>query len=218
LLKKYIPSLTPLDLVTLLSKIAIIDYGLGNLRSVKIGFEKVGAKITITNDAKIIAENDAIVLAGVGAFATGMMNLEPLVQTIHDQITSGKTLLGICLGLQLLFEESYEGGFTLGLKILKGKVLNLPNSLKVPHIGWNSLKIINENPFIASINNGSYVYFAHSYYAEAKKDNIVSTTDYGIEFPSIVSEKNVFATQFHPEKSGKVGLQILKNFINLLKC
>jgi glutamine amidotransferase len=200
-------------------KVVIIDCGLGNIRSVQKGIEKVGSKAFISTDNDEIQGADALILPGVGAFRDAINNIRSLTQTIYDQVKSGKPLLGICLGLQLLFTESTEGGLYNGLDIFNGKVIRLQDDLKVPHMGWNSLKIMNaDNPIVKDIPDDSYVYFVHSYYGDPKnKEEIITFTNYGIDFPSIVSKGNVFATQFHPEKSGKVGLKILKNFINFVK-
>jgi glutamine amidotransferase len=200
-------------------KIAIIDYGLGNLRSIQRGLEEVGARIVVTHRRDDLIDADAIVLPGVGAFEEAYKNIEPLSETILEEISEGKAFLGICLGLQLLFTTSEEGGFHKGLDVFKGSVIKLPPILKVPHIGWNSLSIIQpENPLLTNISNGEYVYFIHSYYAKSENTKeIISKTWHGIDFPSSFSKKNIFSTQFHPEKSGKVGLQILKNFVDYLR-
>jgi glutamine amidotransferase len=201
-----------------MSKIAIVDYGIGNLRSIKRGLERAGAEVIITNEASRIAESDGIVLPGVGAFSEAMKNIEPLTPTIVKEVEAGKPLLGICLGMQILFNESMEEGPHRGLGIFNGRVLCLPKGLKVPHIGWNALRILKpQSPFVKGIQDGAYVYFAHSYFAEAKaKEDVVATTTYGLEFPAIVSRGRIFATQFHPEKSGETGLRILRNFVEIL--
>ena len=200
-------------------KVAIIDYGLGNLRSIQRGLETVGANVIITHLEGEIGGADAFVLPGVGAFEDAVNNLRPLSQVVLDQIKSGKPLLGVCLGLQLLFTESAEGGVQRGLDVFKGKVVRLP-SLKIPHIGWNTLKILKPDSLLfKGVPDNSFVYFVHSYYADVEdSDDAVTTTEYGINFPSTVSRGHVFATQFHPEKSGYVGLRILKNFINYVKA
>jgi len=196
-------------------KMAIIDYGLGNLRSIKRGLEAVRAEVFITHERERITDADAIVLPGVGAFEEAAKNLEPLSETILDQIWAGKPLLGVCLGLQLLFTTSTEGGLHKGLDVFKGQVIQLPPTVKVPHIGWNSLKFVKpDDPLLENIPDGTYVYFVHSYYGDAEDSgDVVSKTFHGIEFSSVVSKSHVFATQFHPERSGEIGLQILKNFV-----
>ena len=198
--------------------IAIVDYDMGNLRSVQKGFEKVGASAAITRDPEVIASSPALVLPGVGAFGVCMEKLEGygLIGPIKEFIASGKPFLGICLGLQLLFEESEEFGSKKGLGILKGKVLRFPaTGLKVPHMGWNSVEYEKESRLMEGIDNGSYFYFVHSYYVEPVNSVTLGTTGYGLTFSSAVEMDNVFATQFHPEKSQKAGLKILENFANL---
>jgi glutamine amidotransferase len=202
-----------------MQKIAIIDYGLGNLRSIRKGLEKAGAEAYITHQEEDIRKADALVLPGVGAFEEAIKNLKPLSQVVCEQIELGKPLLGVCLGLQLLFTVSTEGGLHRGLNIFKGKVVKLPSNVRVPHMGWNTLKIVkSENPIVEGLPNNSYAYFVHSYYGDAEdKNDIITETTYGIDFPSILSKGNVFATQFHPERSATTGLQILKNFVNYVK-
>lgn len=200
-------------------EIVIVDCGLGNIRSAQKGIEKSGSKAFISTDEKEIRDADALVLPGVGAFRDAINNIKPLAKTICEQVDFGKPLLGICLGLQLLFTESTEGGVYKGLNIFEGRVIRLPDGLKVPHMGWNSLKIVDaNNPIMKDVPDDSYVYFVHSYYAEPKdKREIVALTDYGVDFPSVVSKGHVFATQFHPEKSGRIGLRILRNFVDYVK-
>ncbi|MBI2082581.1 MAG: imidazole glycerol phosphate synthase subunit HisH [Deltaproteobacteria bacterium] len=197
--------------------IAIIDYGMGNLRSVKRGFDAVAAESVITSDAGVIAQADRVVLPGVGAFGDCMRNLKKykLINPILDAIQSKKPFLGICLGFQLLFEESEEFGRHKGLGILPGRVVHfkLSKKYKVPHMGWNRLLKKRRLPLLADIQEGSYVYFVHSYYVVPKDPQIiVTTTDYGKEFCSSVAKDTIFACQFHPEKSQKVGLDLLKAF------
>ncbi|MFQ5433095.1 MAG: imidazole glycerol phosphate synthase subunit HisH [Nitrospinota bacterium] len=198
--------------------IAIVDYDMGNLRSVQKGFEKVGASAAITRDPDVIASASRLVLPGVGAFGVCMEKLEGynLIGPIKEFIASGKPFLGICLGLQLLFEESVEFGSKQGLGILKGKVLRFPKSgLKVPHMGWNSVELQKGSRLMEGIDDGSYFYFVHSYYVEPAGGVTLGTTGYGLTFTSAVEKDNVFATQFHPEKSQKAGLKILENFAYL---
>jgi glutamine amidotransferase len=193
--------------------IAIIDYGTGNLKSIRNGFLKVGADATITRDPYKIEKADALVLPGVGAFGRAMKHLEDYKELIHDYINTGKPFLGVCLGLQLLFTKSQEDKYIEGLDVFKGDVLRLPEGVKIPHIGWNNLKIANECPILNNIGN-DYVYFVHSYYVKPENENIIAaTTDYGTDITAAVCKDNVFATQFHPEKSGEIGLNILRNFV-----
>lgn len=193
--------------------IIIIDYGAGNLRSIKNGFSKVGAEVIISKDVYEIEKADAIVLPGVGAFGKAMERLKGYEKAIYDHIQSGKPFLGICLGLQILFTKSQESKGIKGLDIFKGEVLRLPEGVKIPHMGWNNLKILRMCPIIKEIGN-DYVYFVHSYYVKPEEEDIIAATvDYGVNIPAVVCRDNVFATQFHPEKSGEVGLRILKNFV-----
>ncbi len=193
--------------------IIIIDYGAGNLRSIKNGFLKVGAEVIISKDVYEIEKADAIVLPGVGAFGKAMECLKGYEKAIYDHIQSGKPFLGICLGLQILFTKSQESKGIKGLDIFKGEVLRLPEGVKIPHMGWNNLKILRMCPILKEIGN-DYVYFVHSYYVKPEEEDIIAATvDYGVNIPAVVCRDNVFATQFHPEKSGEVGLRILKNFV-----
>ncbi len=198
--------------------IAIIDYGMGNLRSVQKAFEKVGAEAVITQDSGDINRADRVVLPGVGAMQPAMQKLKELhlIDPIKKAITDGKPFLGICLGLQLLFEKGFEGGEVDGLGIFPGTVERFA-SLKVPHMGWNQIKIKNSNsPLFAGISNMSHFYFCHSYFVKPLDAKMVATTtDYGIEFSSSVVKDNVFGVQFHPEKSQTLGLEFLKNFAQL---
>lgn len=198
--------------------IAIIDYGIGNLRSVQKAFEKVGAKAFITDKSDDILRAQKVVLPGVGAMRPAMERLNSLhlIPTIKNAINSGKPFLGICLGLQLLFEESMEGGKVEGLGVLKGNVIRF-EKLKVPHMGWNQIQITNSKCSIfKNIPDSAHVYFCHSYFVTPKDNSaIAATTDYGVDFVSAVGIKNIFGVQFHPEKSQLVGLAILKNFKEL---
>jgi len=198
--------------------IAIIDYGMGNLRSVQKALEKVGAQTVITNQAGDIEKAEKIVLPGVGAMQPAMKKLKQLglIPTIRIVIKEGKPFLGICLGLQLLFEKSSEGGNVQGLGVLPGCVERF-KKLKVPHMGWNQLAIKNKkSPLLKNIDNKANVYFCHSYYVKPTEKGVVaSTTDYGVDFVSTITKGNLFGVQFHPEKSQVVGLQILKNFVKL---
>lgn len=195
--------------------IVIIDYGMGNLRSVQKAFEKVGFEALVTNDISVINKTKGLVVPGVGAFGKALENLErmQLKEVIIDHIKSGKPYLGICLGLQLLFSKSYEEGEHQGFDLVKGEVVCLPQDVKVPHMGWNQIKKTEEAPLLEGIPDGSYFYFVHSYYVKPEKREVIeTTTDYGIEFASSISKDNIFATQFHPEKSAALGLKILENF------
>ncbi len=206
--------------------IAIIDYGMGNLRSVEKGFEKVGFKAQIVKTAEDIRRADAIVLPGVGAFGMAMEHIlaAGLDTAIIESVKSGKPFLGICLGLQLLFDESEEFGPVKGLGIIPGKVVKFfpdgaPEGVKIPHMGWNGLKKVNAPAVLQDIPDGEYVYFVHSYYV-APDDNevIATTTEYGgFTFTSSISVGNLYACQFHPEKSGTSGLTILKRFAESTK-
>jgi glutamine amidotransferase len=206
--------------------IAIIDYGMGNLRSVQKGFERMGHEAVVTSDAKTILSASKVVLPGVGAFPDCMRNLREygLIDAVHKSISSGKPFLGICLGLQLLFTESEEFGISKGLDIIKGRVVRFkgpafdaPNSaldtLKVPHMGWNTISIKRRPPALQDVPEGSHVYFVHSFHVVPEdKGVIATTTPYGFEFVSSIWKDNIFASQFHPEKSQMVGLSILKRF------
>ena len=195
--------------------IAIIDYGMGNLRSVQKGFEHVGYDAVVTSDPDEVRKADKVVLPGVGAFGDAMENLRNagMVEVITDAVKSGKPFLGICLGLHLMFDSSEEFGFHEGLKIFPGRVRMLPPGLKIPHMGWNQIEIRQEVPLLKDIPEGASFYFVHSFYAEPSDPKITTTvTDYGINFTSIAGKGHVFGIQFHPEKSSSLGLQILKNF------
>jgi glutamine amidotransferase len=207
--------------------ISIIDYGMGNLRSVQKGFERVGHKAVVTSHPDEILSADGVVLPGVGAFKDCMRNLEDggLIDSIYKVIEKSKPFLGICLGLQLLFTESEEFGIHKGLDIIKGRVVKFSGGtshLKIPHMGWNSIKKSGQEgkflPIFEGIPDNSYFYFVHSYYVVPEDDSIIaSNTDYGIEFVSSISKDNIFACQFHPEKSQERGLRILKNFGEICK-
>lgn len=202
-------------------KIAIIDYGMGNMHSVAKALELSGAKTSVTNKKNGIDLCDKIVLPGVGAFDDAVAELEKqgLVEVIKEQIKKGKPFLGICLGLQLLLEESQEAKHEKGLGILEGVVLKFSGKpgQKVPHMGWNDLKVISGNcPLLNGLSAGSQVYFCHSYYPDpADKSVIAAITDYGLEFPCVLWKENIFGVQFHPEKSQALGLKIIKNFVEL---
>jgi glutamine amidotransferase len=199
--------------------IAIIDYGMGNLRSVQKGFERMGHEAVVTSDAKTIQNASKVVLPGVGAFPDCMRNLEQygLIDAVRKSIGSGKPFLGICLGLQLLFTESEEFGISQGLDIIKGRVIRFKGpeftDLKIPHMGWNSITIKRRAPALRDVPDNSHVYFVHSFHVVPEdKGVIATTTPYGIDFVSSIWKDNIFAVQFHPEKSQALGLSILKRF------
>ncbi|HZL88062.1 MAG TPA: imidazole glycerol phosphate synthase subunit HisH [Pirellulaceae bacterium] len=203
-----------------MSAIAIVDYQMGNLRSVQKGFEKVGQAAIVTGDARELARAERIVLPGVGAFGDAIAELKrrDLVEPIREAIAAGKPFLGICLGLQLLFDVGYEGGEYEGLGVLRGKVVRfeLPHELKVPHMGWNRGQILKDAPVLAGVADGTFFYFVHSYYVVPKDRQVVAIeTEYGHPFCAAVRQGNLFATQFHPEKSQADGLRILKNFAEM---
>lgn len=205
--------------------IALIDYGMGNLHSVLKALEKVGAQVKLVTRPDQIEAADKIVLPGVGAFkdAINTLHEKELVEPIKKAIADGKWFLGICLGLQMLFDISYEDGEFEGLGIIPGKVKRFDftdrqedNKLKIPHMGWNSLKINPNVPLYRGIDDGAFVYFVHSYYVEPADESLIATTtDHGGAFASSIHRDNLIATQFHPEKSQKVGLKMLKNFTEL---
>lgn len=201
---------------------AILNYGAGNLRSISNGLRKAGSETKIITTPNKIKSMDAVVLPGVGAFRDAINNLKEFIDPIKDAVNEGKPLLGICLGLQLLFTESEEGGLYQGMDLLPGRVIKLPDTVKIPQIGWNDLEIVNkDNPLFNGkfqINSGVFVYFVHSYYGDLKKEDLImAKTEYGITFPSVISDGQIFATQFHPEKSGEVGLKMLENFVGFIK-
>jgi len=209
--------------------IVIVDYGMGNLRSVHKALERVGFQASVTQDPAEVKKAAGLIVPGVGAFKKAMENLQELglVNPIIEFVESGKPFLGICLGLQLLFSGSDEFGFQKGLSLFKGRVVRFPFShptasppkdlLKVPHMGWNTVHIHKRPPVLDGIADGAYFYFVHSYYPVPEEQEIVATTtDYGGEFVSSVSRGNLFACQFHPEKSQSVGLKLLKNFGRLV--
>jgi glutamine amidotransferase len=203
-----------------MSRIAIIDYQMGNLRSVQKGFERVGHAATITSDPRELAAAEKIVLPGVGAFGDAIAELRrrELVEPIRAAIAGGKPFLGICLGLQLLFDVGYEGGQFEGLGVLRGKVVRFELSppLKVPHMGWNRGQFLKRPPVLEGLADGTFFYFVHSYYAVPDDPDVVAIeTEYGHRFCAAVWRDNLFATQFHPEKSQTDGLRILKNFAEL---
>ena len=195
-----------------MTKAVIFDYGVGNLLSLKCALEKVGLEASIGTSKKELAEADAIALPGVGAFTAAATKLDAVKETLKSKVEEGTPLLGICLGLQLFFEESEEGPGS-GLALFKGRTIRLPDTVKVPHMGWNTLNIVKQNELFEGIAEGSYVYFVHSLYpVPVDKSMVCTQTEYGTTFASAVASKNIYGAQFHPEKSGDLGLRILKNF------
>ena len=201
--------------------IAIVDYGVGNLFSLQSSFKAIGAQAVVTGDPQILSQADKILLPGVGAFADAAAKLR---QTGLDQLLcrlagEGKPLLGICLGMQLLFEESHEYGVHAGLGLIPGRVVPMagviPAQLKIPHIGWNALRIRKKDPLLKNIKEGDCVYFVHSYYAVDCDEYVIADTEYGASITAAVAKGNVWGCQFHPEKSGDVGLAILKAFVEM---
>ncbi|WP_458403276.1 imidazole glycerol phosphate synthase subunit HisH [Methanobrevibacter sp.] len=195
--------------------ITIIDYKSGNLKSISNGFKKIGVDYRITDDKEIIADSDFLVLPGVGAFGSAMENLKPFEDVIREHVADDKPFLGICLGQQVLMGESEESPGVKGLGLFDGHVEKLPEGVKIPHMGWNRLKVCNSSPILEGIDN-EYFYFVHSYHVIADDESIIAgTCDYGVDVVASLSENNLFSTQFHPEKSARAGLKILKNFTNL---
>lgn len=202
--------------------IAILDYDAGNIKSVEKAFSYLGEPTVLTTDPRIIQQADGVVLPGVGAFGQAMENIKKtgLDQTIPAFLESKKPFLGICLGLQLLFEQSEESPDCRGLGILPGKIVRIPEGegLKIPHMGWNQLEITEGSRLFQGIGQDSFVYFVHSYYLQATQPDLVAArTQYGVSMDVAVEQDHIFAVQFHPEKSGRLGLQILQNFIQLTK-
>ena len=200
--------------------IAIIDYDAGNIKSVEKAIQSLGEEVIVTRDADVLLNAKKVILPGVGAFGDAMDKIRSygLEEVIHRIVKKGTPFLGICLGLQLMFEESDETPGVKGLGILPGKILRIPEAedLKIPHMGWNSLHFEKETKLFAGIKEGAYVYFVHSYYLKAQDESIVAaSTEYATHIHAAVEQDNVFACQFHPEKSSDVGLMILKNFISL---
>ncbi|ADG06848.1 imidazole glycerol phosphate synthase subunit HisH [Kyrpidia tusciae] len=199
--------------------IAVIDYGMGNLHSVAKGFAKVGVEARVTSDPRAVVEADGVVLPGVGAFGDAMFNLRHLgmLDAIRRVVKEGRPLLGICLGMQLLFSESEEHGRHVGLHLIPGKVRRFQGDFKIPHMGWNDLTIRRpDHPLVDGVKNGDFVYFVHSYYADPQDPGVVvADTDYHVRVPAIVAKDHVMGMQFHPEKSSDIGLRMLRNFADL---
>ena len=202
--------------------IALIDYDAGNIKSVEKALQLLGEEVILTRDSEVLLAADKVILPGVGNFGDAMHNLKTfgLIPVIHEIAGRGTPFLGICLGLQLLFERSEESPGAEGLGLLKGEILRIPDNpgLKIPHMGWNSLKLKNDGRLFSGIGEEPYVYFVHSYYLKAEDEKIVkAVTEYSVQIDASVEQGNIFACQFHPEKSSDVGLQILKNFAALGK-
>ena len=201
--------------------IAIVDYGVGNIFSLYSSFKYIGAEVVLTSDPEEIKKADKIILPGVGAFADAAKKLRDsgLADVVVKEVKNGKPLLGICLGMQMLFERSFEYGEHQGLGLIKGNVVSMKervsSSLKIPHIGWNPLKIQKDSPLFKYIKNGDCVYFVHSFCATDCEESVLAVSEYGIDVTAVVAKDNVFGCQFHPEKSGNVGLSILKAFCEL---
>ncbi len=200
--------------------ITVVDYGVGNLHSVAKALEKVGAKTRVTSDWKDVAGSNGVVLPGVGAFKDSMdaMHRSDLAKAIQDFIASGKPFLGVCVGLQMLFSESEEFGLSKGLGVFPGRVVKFNQGQKVPHMGWNQIRITQPgNPLLKGINEGEFLYFVHSFYVVPEDDSIsAAKTDYDVDFTCMVWRDNIFGTQFHPEKSQEAGLRIYQNFNELV--
>ena len=201
--------------------IAIIDYGVGNLYSLTSSFKFIGADVTVTSDADVIRSADKLILPGVGAFEDAREKLRAtgLDTVVIEEAGKGKPIMGICLGMQMLFEKSFEYGEHEGLGLLSGSVVGMqgriPAELKIPHIGWNALHINRDDPLLRYVNEGDCVYFVHSFYAEGCEDSLIASAEYGPMITAAVANGNVMGCQFHPEKSGKVGLSILRAFCEL---
>ncbi len=204
------------------AEVVVVDYGLGNLRSVTRGLERAGASVELSADPEALGAAEGIVLPGVGAFSEGMENAGPFRDALTNEAAAGTPLFGICLGMQMLLTTSEEAdhageGDAEGLDLIPGNNLHFPDTVKVPQMGWNELDVQRDHPLVEGVNR-EYAYFVHSYYADPEDDSaVVATTDYGLDFPSVVANEagNVFGTQFHPEKSGETGLRILRNFVDI---
>jgi glutamine amidotransferase len=197
-------------------RVVIFDYGVGNLLSLKTALEKTGLTASIGTTRQDLTKADAIALPGVGSFTAAATKLDAVKEVLQTKIKEGMPLLGICLGLQLFFESSEEGPGT-GLGMFEGRNMQLPKTVKVPHMGWNTLNFVKSNELFDGVAEGTFVYFVHSLYPEPKEKTVVcTTTQYGTTFTSAVTNKNIFGTQFHPEKSGDVGLKILSNFAKII--
>jgi len=197
-------------------KAVVLNYGVGNLLSIKFGLERAGFKVHIATAPEELLDADAVVLPGVGNFREASKNLDRFMETLMDALESGVPTLGICLGMQLFFEESEEGGRGLGL--LRGGVVRLPESVKVPHMGWNTVESVRHSEILEGCGGRGYAYFAHSYHpSPVDREVVAAETVYGVAFPSVVECGNLYGTQFHPEKSGRFGAEILRNFASISK-
>ncbi len=195
--------------------IAIVNYGVGNLKSILKAVEYVGGRAIVTGDARQIAEADGVILPGVGAFKAAISRLNEMRETI-DSLTV--PVLGICLGMQLFATESTEGGLHRGLNYIPGRVVRFPNSVgKIPHMGWNTVEIVKDHEIFDGVDDGSYAYFVHSYYMQTDEKFVIARTEYGISFASGVARGNYVGLQFHPEKSGRVGLRMVENFVGMCR-
>jgi len=198
--------------------IAVVDYYAGNIRSIENAFRRLGTTVKLTAKPSDLKTADAIILPGVGNFGDAMKQLEKYREALAQEVNSGKPFLGLCLGAQVILEKSAEAPGVKGLGLLKGECKKFSGNLKIPHMGWNSITPIKKTPLLAGIPKDAYFYFVHSYYPVPKdKDAIAATTDYGVTFPSVLVKDNIMATQFHPEKSGENGLQLLENFVSLCR-
>ncbi len=200
--------------------IAIIDYGVGNIKNVYKAFTNLGLDVVVTSDKELINKSSVIILPGVGAFKDAVDNLKKydLVDCIKENVGMGKLIFGICLGMQLLFDKSYEDGEWDGLGLLGGEIVRFSEKLKVPHMGWNRLIKAKDDEIGRNIKEGEYVYFVHSYYLKpSNKEDVIFWTDYGVKVPAIVRKNNIIGMQFHPEKSGKTGLKLLSNIKEMIK-
>jgi len=197
--------------------IAVVDYGMGNLKSVTNAFRKLGTQIVVTRDRETIRKASAVVLPGVGAFGKCIENLKAfdLFDFLKDEIGAGKRYLGICLGLQILLESSEESEGVAGMGLVRGRVVRFRTELKVPHMGWNSVEIVKRSKIFNGIETGNYFYFVHSYYPEPEEEVAATKTEYSIRFTSSIEKENIFACQYHPEKSQEIGLTLLRNFVAL---
>lgn len=201
--------------------VALIDYGVGNLFSLASSFGAIGEEAVITSDRNTIEKADRILLPGVGAFAdaAAKLNESGMAEVVKEEAAKGKPILGVCLGMQLLFEKSFEYGEHTGLGLLKGSIEPIsdviPEGLKIPHIGWNALHLVKESPLFRYLKEGDHVYFVHSFYAAGCDDSLLATAEYGAELTAAVGKGNLFGCQFHPEKSGEVGLSILRAFCEI---
>ena len=201
-----------------MSNVAIIDYGVGNLRSVEKAFAATGCEAVVSGDGSVLRAAERLVLPGVGAFGACMKALSErgFDRLVRERVEAGTPLLGVCVGMQLLFEESDEFDATRGLGLLHGRVRRFNNELVVPHVGWNRISQVRENPLFTDVANGSFFYFVHSYYCEPVDEHVIAgKTEYGLNYASVVADKNIFGVQFHPEKSQDAGLRLLRNFARL---